>query len=137
MEREIAKRIARNLKQWCADKKYCQSNCSVEEVAEDLDVTADQLRRFFLCYIQIKFVAWRKKMRINYARELLLKFPEAPLEQIGILVGINDKANFRRQFIEETGISPTHWKDIHSRKCRRNRRRNERKQRHPDIPSLL
>lgn len=137
MEKEIARRISRNLKRWCADMKYCQSNYSMEDVAEELDVTVEQLRRFFLCYVQLKFVAWRKKMRINYARELLLKFPEAPLEQIGILVGINDKANFRRQFIEETGISPTQWKDLHSRKCRRNRRRNKRRQRHPDIPSLL
>ena len=36
--------------------------------------------------------------------------PETPVRHIGYIIGFSDKSNFRRQFREVVGCTPTEWR---------------------------
>ena len=91
------------------------------KVASELDVSVEQLRRFFVVYMPANFEKWRKHLRLRTAKDLLLRMPDSPIEAIGIMVGISDKANFRKQFLEVYGMTPTAWRAKKERRCRINR----------------
>ena len=60
--------------------------------------------------IRKKFLTWRKELRINDAKDLLLMHPNAPACHIGFVVGLCDKSNFRQQFREVVGCTPLEWR---------------------------
>ena len=59
------------------------------------------------------FLQWRKEIRIDEAKRLLVKDKTIPTAIIGEEVGISDKSNFKRQFREITGCTPAQWRSKH------------------------
>lgn len=81
----------------------------MDEAAADIGVSKEQLSAFFLRYYHTSFYKWRKERRIAEAKTLLLCNPSMSLSELGAVVGIPDRANMRRQFQEETGMTPAQW----------------------------
>lgn len=105
-----AARIREAVEAWVLDKGYTRPLAGGREVAADIGVPADQLTLFIRKEAGMPLLSWRKKLRIREAQQLLIDHPELPLSVIGEMVGIDDKSNFRRQFIDETGMSPRQWR---------------------------
>ena len=82
---------------------------SMEEVAAELNISKAQLSHFFRVFYTMSFLRWRKEIRIEEARKLLLKNPGLSLDRLGYEVGIPDRSNMRRQFQEVTGKTPAQW----------------------------
>lgn len=114
-EKMIFSKIEKNLKKWVEEKRYLEFNSSLEEVANELDTTVEQMRRFFMVCIGENFMTWRTLLRLEMSKTLLIKNPEASIESIAISIGINDKSNFRKQFIQEYKITPTAWRKKNAR----------------------
>ena len=102
-------RIARNFHLWVAEKKYCNPDMTLSDVAEEFGVSEDALSYYFTNVAGERFSSIRKKLRLEEARRLICDNPEMKLNQVARNVGITDKCNFRKQFHSVYGYSPSEW----------------------------
>lgn len=100
------------LRQWVKNRKYVSNASDMAKVAEDIGVSALQLSYYFRVVIGKPFLSWRKEIRIQEAQSLLLLHPDKSISSIGEMVGINDKSNFRKQFLEVVGMTPADYRRI-------------------------
>lgn len=98
------------VEKWVAERKYTNPDSTLEDVAEDIGISPLQLSFYFRVVLGQTFQTWRKKLRIRDAQVLLAQYPEKSIASIGESVGITDKSNFRRQFLEETGLTPMEYR---------------------------
>lgn len=99
------------LEKWIDTRGYADSRADMGTVAEQLGVSSLQLSYYFRVIVGKTFLAWRKEIRIREAQELLIRYPERSVASIGEAVGITDKSNFRRQFVEVTGMTPIAYRE--------------------------
>ena len=85
----------------------------MDAIAQDIGVPADQLSIYIRVRSRKSVLTWRKELRIWEARELLRFFPDLPISVIGEMVGIDDKTNFKRQFLQIVGTTPRDWREKH------------------------
>ena len=57
----------------------------------------------------MKFPTVRKVLRIEDAKKLLSE-TDIPISNISKMVGFNDKSDFRKQFREMLGYTPSEWR---------------------------
>ena len=108
IQRKIDVRTAGALKKWVLDRRHLLP-VSMEDAASELNVSKAQLSHFFRVYFRSSFLRWRKEMRIAEACRLLSENPGISLDRLGYSVGIPDRSNMRRQFLEVTGKTPAQW----------------------------
>jgi len=92
---------------WTVGKGYLRPVADLSEVAEEIGSTPETLSEYFLRYRKKPFMKWRKEKRMEYARKLLVKNPGMSLSELGEASGVPDRSDFRRQFIEVFGLSPS------------------------------
>ena len=97
---------------WTRDKRWVQNQC-MDEVADELGIRKEQLSLYFRKHVGKSFIRWRRDLRIQEAQRLLVEDRKTPAAIIGEAVGIGDKSNFRRQFKEATGLTPSAWRLKH------------------------
>lgn len=94
---------------WIKDRRWTE-DATLDEVAESLGIDKEYLSRIFRARFGKSFLQWRKHMRIDEAKRLLIKDSKIPTALVGEAVGINDKSNFKRQFRDLTGCTPAQWR---------------------------
>ena len=110
-QKEWDARIGGAVDRWMQSRGYLKQLATVAEIAGDVGVPADQLSIWVRVHKGNTLLGWRKELRIGEAKRLLLEFPELPVSTIGLMVGIDDKSNFKRQFTETVGLSPREWRE--------------------------
>lgn len=95
---------------WIARKGYCSCECNLKSLSRELEISENQLVMFFESYCDGGFRKLKKELRIKEAKRILVTAPDMPLSHVATLVGIRDKSNFRRQFTEVAGCSPSQWR---------------------------
>ncbi len=115
--RKTLDKVERKLNLWIKEGKHHESDCSMDDILDDLGLTRRELSFFCSRVLKKKFLTWRKELRINEAKDLLLKHPEAPACHIGFVVGLNDKSNFRQQFRDVVGCTPKEWREMNLDEC--------------------
>ena len=108
--------VGLRLESWVAEGKYRLWYGSMDSILEDLGLTAGELSMYCTAKLKKNFLSWRKELRMEDAKELLLKHPEVPASKIGKCLGINDKSNFRHQFKSVTGLTPSQWREKFQKK---------------------
>jgi len=111
----INAKITDGLDEWIMNKGYRDSDVSIEDLANTLNVDRQQLVHYFKYVIGTSFTQWRKHMRIEDAKILLVQ-TNLSCAEIGSLVGFSDKSNFRKRFEDVTGKTPSEWRNING--CR-------------------
>ena len=96
---------------WISAKGW-QEDLSMSGVAAKLGTDTDNLSVLFRERFGIRFLEWRRKVRIEEAKRLLLEDKTIPTAVIGEAVGIPDRSNFRRQFKMVTGYTPAEWRRL-------------------------
>ncbi len=86
-------------------------NVSVENVASELCITSQQLRRKMKSIRNQTPVAYIALVRLQHARKLLSTRQELTIEQIGLLCGFDEATNFTRFFKKETGMTPSQYRE--------------------------
>lgn len=104
-------RIRRAVEAWVRTKGYIKPMATVEEIAADVGVHPDQLGSYIRRVSGQSLLSWRKSLRVAEAKFLLVEYPDLPFSSISLMVGIEDKSNFRKQFTEETGMTPRQWRE--------------------------
>lgn len=102
------------LDEWVAQKGFCESDMPLEAVAEQLGVRRETLSSFCIRNYGAAFLSWRKRLRIEEAKRIMLEDKNLSFSIVGEMVGIPDRSNFRKQFIDETGMTPNEWKKQHT-----------------------
>ena len=115
IKRKTMETVGKRLDKWVADGGYRNGRESVDQILEELGLTSDELSYFCARKFGMSFLSWRKELRIEDAKRMLLEFPELPACKIGQSLGINDKSNFRHQFKSSTGMTPTEWREKHQK----------------------
>ena len=105
----VSKQLAARMSRWVLDKKWAE-NLTMKQVADSLGITREELGSYTWSLCGKSFLQWRKELRIEEAKRLLLDNRETPANLIGEQVGIGDKSNFRRQFREIAGCTPAEWR---------------------------
>ena len=98
---------------WVSENGYERPLQTVTDISADIGVPEAQLNRFIRSWYDKGVLSWRKELRIEEAKRLLLSLPDVPVSEIGRLVGIEDKSNFRKQFTELVRMSPRAWREEH------------------------
>ena len=109
-EAEIGDKILNALYHWTAGQNYCLSYPSYDDLAQELELSREQLGWFFSEILDIKFLSYRKRQRVAYAAWLIRADATMPAAAAGQKAGIADKSDFRRQFIEVLGVTPEEWR---------------------------
>lgn len=108
--RKTVEKVGKRLETWIQEGKHHDTYESMDKLLDELEITSEELSFYCSKVLKKKFVSWRKEIRINEAKELLLIHPEAPACHIGFAVGLYDKSNFRQQFRDVVGCTPTEWR---------------------------
>jgi DNA-binding response OmpR family regulator len=83
-----------------------QGNCDIESIADELCITPSQLRRKMNAITGIPPKKFIMQIRMNKARQMLLKQPELKLTVIAEKCGFYDHSHFIRLYKETYGITP-------------------------------
>ena len=114
-EKLLGTRIRKTVEAWVQENGHLKPLNTLEEIAGDIGLPPDQLSTFIRFQYHNTPLGWRKELRIEEAKRLLLEYPSLPLSTIGGMVGIRDKSNFRKQFTETVGMSPSEWRGKNGR----------------------
>ena len=109
--RKTLAKVGKRLELWIGEGKHHEYYDSMDDILEELGLTKEELSFYCSRVLKKKFLTWRKELRIEDAKKLLLKHPEAPACHIGYVVGFGDKSNFRQQFRSVAGCTPTEWRE--------------------------
>lgn len=95
---------------------YCvenyKDNINLDEMAKDLHASKYYISRLFSEKIKIGFNDYVNMLRINDAKEHLVKTNDSVTE-IGINVGYNTIRSFNRAFLSQTGMQPREYRNIY------------------------
>jgi len=108
MQNRIDAKITLELQKFIEEKLY-REDMDLAATAEHLGVSPQQLSFYFKHVMGKPYTQWRKEMRIEDAKGLLME-PDLSISEIAGLVGIPDKSNFRRRFADVTGCTPKEWR---------------------------
>ena len=104
------------LKIWIAEGNYRKKYDSMDSILKELGLAADELSYYCSNRLNTTFLSWRKVLRMEDAKRMLLEYPEMPTSKIANELGISDKSNFRHQFKSVTGLSPSAWREKYLKK---------------------
>lgn len=92
---------------------FLESGITIEALASRLQVGRTTLSNCINREEGVNFNTWINGLRIEKAKELLLKKPELSISIISEKVGYSEQANFSRQFRAITGYAPSLWRQKH------------------------
>ncbi|MBR4595408.1 MAG: AraC family transcriptional regulator [Bacteroidales bacterium] len=111
-----AREVGILVQQWVKAKGYRLPHRTLQEAAENIGTDSVRLHRYCINSLGMDFRAWRTSLRVEDAKKMLIEEPELPSSQIARMVGVKDRSNFFRQFMEITGSSPDQWRQKHAKK---------------------
>ena len=94
-------------------RNHYQEGVTLEEVADNLDITPEYLSTLFNRETGENFTSFLKKFRMSHAKRLL-KGTDKKISDIAIEVGYSDPKYFSRVFKAEEGISPGDYRTLNS-----------------------
>lgn len=115
---EKEEQIRNIMTEWVLFRQYWQESDSATALAEKIDVSGEELASFISDCFGERFTVIRKRLRIDDACHIMLRYPDMPVSQAGRTVGIFDKSDFRKIFVKEKGCTPSVWKKCGGRKDR-------------------
>ena len=103
------KDVSARLKKWLETPGKLCSDFSISDLASDIDVAENTLRKYFRKKYQKSYIQWKMNVRIQEANEILANDPDRTVTSIAKELGFEDKSNFHRQFRRVTGYTPKKW----------------------------
>ena len=109
-QRSVNDKIARRFHLWVAEKRYCKTDVTMADVADEFGVSVEELAYYFSNVVGERFSVVRRKLRLEEARRIICEHPDSKIVVVANKVGIPDKCNFRKQFHTAYGYSPSEWR---------------------------
>jgi two-component system response regulator YesN len=93
------------------DKNYCNSNISLNLIAEEFYKSSVYVSKLFKAETGENFIDYVTNLRIKKARGLLLDSLNLKAFEISQIVGYNDVSHFSKLFKKYTGLSPIEYRE--------------------------
>ena len=93
------------VERWVAEKRYCQANLSIKEVAMQMGTNHNYLSQYLNSKLDTTFQMWLNTLRIDESKRILAS-ENISIEEVGIRVGIPESYNFSRWFKLVSGTTP-------------------------------
>jgi AraC-like DNA-binding protein len=103
--------LEKRIELWLADKGFTEAGITTDSLAALLYTNQKYLSSYINTHKKQTFRKWINELRIEEAKILLLQEPKTTLTEIANRAGFSEKSHFLRQFKEQTGVSPTEWKN--------------------------
>lgn len=94
---------------WQDDKGFLHHELSIKDVAESLELSVADIRRWLAATEKGMFSQWLSKLRVDHAKQLPLDQKNWTIDAIADECGFTNRQSFARAFKKETGSSPTDW----------------------------
>jgi YesN/AraC family two-component response regulator len=94
---------------WVADKRFCNANLSIKEVASQIGTNHNYLSQYLNNSLGTTFQLWLNTLRIEESKTILTS-EDISIEEVGIRVGISESYNFSRWFKVVTGTTPFRYR---------------------------
>lgn len=99
-------------------EKYLQKNfqkpLSLGDISDALGFTPDYLSHLFKKYHNESPIRYLTTLRINYAKQLLIRQPDLDIAVIGEMSGYSDSVYFSKVFKKNTGMWPRQFRTEHT-----------------------
>ena len=107
-------KILRSLKEHMErSHDYRDSNLTLQSLSTRLGIQHHQLSQILNRRLSTNFRCYINGYRLEEARQLLLKEPEASILEIAFAVGFNSKSAFNAAFSKATGHTPSDFRKTH------------------------
>ena len=110
MSTSIRADIAARLEEWIAADKYTRPGLTITDVANDLLTNRTYLSGYINTTYDTTFREWITRLRIEYAKRLLLGSPELTVQDVSERSGFQSTSHFIRIFKERTACPPAKWR---------------------------
>ena len=94
-------------------EEHYAENFKISFMAEKFNMSESHFRKLFKDFTGLSPVEYRNGLRIEHAKELLSR-NTVSVSEVALAVGIEDQFYFSRIFKEQEGVSPLHYKKLHS-----------------------
>ena len=98
------------IRQWVEQEKFLLTDVSIDQVADELHMTHDDLNAWCSEHYGLLFRSWRMQLRIEKAKQLLQANREIKISDLQQQTGFSDKSYFFKQFKQLTGMTPTEFR---------------------------
>ncbi|WP_323787033.1 helix-turn-helix transcriptional regulator [Psychroserpens sp.] len=94
------------------NKRYLDSNISLDQLSEELQLSKSHLSRIINAELNTNFSGYINSLRVDEAKKLLLnpEFSKYTLVSIGLESGFNSKTTFNNTFKKFTGQTPSQFR---------------------------
>ena len=110
MPTSIRADIAARLEEWIAADGYTRPGLTITDLANDLLTNRTYLSGYINTTYDTTFREWITRLRIEYAKRLLLGSPELTVQDVSERSGFQSTSHFIRIFKERTACPPAKWR---------------------------
>ncbi|MEG1685106.1 MAG: helix-turn-helix domain-containing protein, partial [Bacteroides sp.] len=94
---------------WIENHGYIQPSLTIQQLAIELGTNRTYLSAYINSKYSLTFRDWIAKLRIDYAKEMLIKNPNLTIARVAQKVGYSN-SSFTAMFIKLHDMSPAQWK---------------------------
>ena len=93
------------------DKPYLNPDFQLNDLRQVLPLNRTYLSQLINTEYGCSFYQWVNGLRIKEAKRLMTEQPEMTIEEVSKQSGFSYRRNFSRIFVEETGMTPSEWRN--------------------------
>ena len=98
------------------NQEFLNPQLTIDEVSRQLDSNRTYVSKLVNTYYGVPFRDYLCRLRMDYAKQLMIDEPDAPLDYISTKSGFQSSTQFIRKFRETEGVTPTAWRTSSLRK---------------------
>ena len=93
------------------EKPYLNPDFQLSDLRQVLPLNRTYLSQLINTEYGCSFYQWVNGLRIKEAQRLMREQPEMTIEEVSKQSGFSYRRNFSRIFVDETGMTPSEWRD--------------------------
>lgn len=98
-----------NIQKWIDDKEFTNGGLTIEDIARQTASNRTYVSHFVNTHYGMSFREWINYLRLQYAKDIMLKSPDKSVAEIAIESGYLSTSYFSRIFKETEGLTPGRW----------------------------
>lgn len=98
-----------NIQKWIDDKEFTNGGLTIEDIARQTASNRTYVSHFVNTHYGMLFREWINYLRLQYAKDIMLKSPDKSVAEIAIESGYLSTSYFSRIFKETEGLTPGRW----------------------------
>lgn len=98
-----------NIQKWIDDKEFTKGGLTIEDIARQTASNRTYVSHFVNTHYGMSFRERINYLRLQYAKEIMLKSPDKSVAEIALESGYLSTSYFSRIFKETEGLTPGRW----------------------------